>query len=42
MGASLQEAADLAYGRLSTLELLGGHHRRDIGARAGVTHPHIE
>jgi len=42
MGASLQQAADLAYGRLSTLDLLGGHHRRDIGARAGVTHPHIE
>jgi len=42
MGASLQEAADLAYGRLSTLDLLGGHHRRDIGARAGVIHPHIE
>ena len=42
MAESLQEAADLAYARLSSLSLLGGHHRRDIGARAGVTHPEME
>ena len=39
MGGSLQEAADLAYACLAGLGLDGAHHRRDIGARAGVQHP---
>jgi len=41
MSDSLQEAADLAYARLSDLALEGAHHRRDIGARAGVQHPEL-
>ena len=41
MSDSFQEAANLAYARLSDLALEGAHHRRDIGARAGVQHPEL-
>ena len=37
MSDSLQEAANLAYVRLSDLALEGAHHRRDIGARAAFS-----
>ncbi|DAC35798.1 MAG TPA: phosphoribosylamine--glycine ligase [Candidatus Poseidoniaceae archaeon] len=38
MSDSLQAAADLAYARLASIDLDGAHHRRDIGAKAGVQH----
>lgn len=41
MSDSLQAAADLAYARLASIDLDGAHHRRDIGARAGVQHPEM-
>ncbi len=41
MSDTLQGAADMAYARLSSIALEGAHHRRDIGARAGVKHPEL-
>lgn len=42
MAEDLQTAADLAYALMSELSLHGGHHRRDIGSKAGVKHRPVE